>query len=182
VNAAFEWIQQIASWIGQFIPRWVIFTTTEGGVKFVRGKNAVALGPGIHWYWPVLTKLEEFPTARQGDDLRSQTIVTMDDKTIVVGGMIVYEVTDILVLLSTTFAASQTVKDICLTAIHDVCCQMTWEELKNEQRRGTLDTKLRNAAQKALSPYGVRIIKTMLTEMAPCRVLKLIQTTSGIEG
>lgn len=182
MNGALEWIGRIAEWLGQLIPRLLILDTTEGAVKFVRGSKAIALGPGMHVYWPIVTRLTEFPTARQGDSLRSQTMVTTDDRVIVVEGMIIYEVSDILTLVAGTFSAAQTIKDIALTAVHDVCCQMTWEALKDEQRRGTLDTKLKNAAQKALNPYGVRVEKLMLIELAPCRVLKLIQTTSGMEG
>lgn len=174
MEGAFAWIGQIIEWFGKFLPRWVILDTTEGAVKFVKGKHPKALGPGIHWYWPVCTTLQEYPTARQADNLRTQTIVTRDDRVVAVGGMLVYDVVDIQKLLAYTHNAATTVTDIALTAVHDVCCQMSWEELKDEQRRGTLDTKLKNTTQRALNEYGVRVIKTMLTDLAPCRVLKLM--------
>lgn len=182
MDSALAWIGQIANWLGTFIPRWTIYDTTEGGVKFVCGKKAVGLGPGIHWYWPVTTTIVNYPTARQADDLRSQTMMTLDDRVIVVGGMIVYEVTDVLTLLSTSHSAATTIKDLALTAVHDVCCNLSLSDLMSENRKGTLDTKLRNSAQKVLTPYGVRVLKLMLIELAPCRVLKLIQTTSSQEG
>jgi hypothetical protein len=59
---------------------------------------------------------------------------------------------------------------------------MTMEQLKIEQRRGTLDTKLKNTTQKALNDYGVNVIKVMLTDLAPARVLKLMQSTSQEEN
>src|SRR5579859_4527310 len=98
MESALAWIGKIADWLGQWIPRWVIFDTTMGGVKFIRGKRAVPLGPGVHFYWPATTILDTYPTARQTDDLRSQTVVTADDKVIVVSGQIVYEVTDVMLL------------------------------------------------------------------------------------
>lgn len=184
MESALAWIGQIMEWIGRFFPRWVILDTTEGAVKFVHGSKAIALGSGIHWYWPLVTTLQQYPTARQADNLRTQTIVTMDDKVIVVGGMLVYEVADIEKLLAHTHNAATTVTDIALTAVHDVCCQLSWEDLKQEQRRGTLDTKLKNTTQKALNEYGVKVIKTMLTDLAPCRVVKLMQTEheGGLNG
>jgi hypothetical protein len=87
----------------------------------------------------------------------------------------VYSVPDLLTLLTTTHDPATAVKDLTLTALHDVCCNMTWEELKAEQRKGTLDTKLKNATQRALDDYGVRVVKVMLTDLAPARVLKLMQ-------
>lgn len=181
MNDALAWIGQIVEWVGQFIPRWVILNTTEGAVKYVRGSRAVALGPGIWWYWPVTTKIEEYPTAFQADRLQTQTIVTTDDKVIVVGGMISYKVSDILPLVSQTHSALTTVANLALTAVHDVCCKMSWEELKGEQRKGTLDTKLRNAAKRLLSPYGVEVVDLVLVDLAPARVLKLLQSTSTEE-
>lgn len=174
MNEALAWIGQLIDWVGRFVPRWVILDTTEGAVKYIRGSKVVALGAGIHWYWPLVTTWQTYPTARQADDLRSQTIVTMDDKTIIVGGMLVYEVKDIEKLLAHTHNPATTVTDIALTAVHDVCCRHTWEELKAGQRKGTLDTKLKNTAQDALSDYGVKVVKCMLTDLAPTRVIKVM--------
>jgi regulator of protease activity HflC (stomatin/prohibitin superfamily) len=182
MESAFAWLGQIFEWLGKWVPRWVILDVTEGAVKYVGGKKAKYCGPGIHWYWPVTTTWFSYPIVRQADRLQTQTIVTVDDKTIVVGGLIVYSVSDLLKLLTTTHDPAIAVKDLALTAIHDVCCWMTWEELKVEQRKGTLDTKLKNATQRALDDYGVKVIKVMLTDLAPARVLKLMQSTSNQEN
>lgn len=181
MEGALAWISELAQWFGKFIPRWEILNTTMGAVKFVRGNRVVALGPGIHWYWPVMTDFQVYPTARQADALQSQTIVTSDDKTIVVSGMIVYEVSDIAKLVAFTYDPQNTIRDIALSAIHDVCARMSWEEIKQGQRKGTLDTRLKNETRKALEPYGVNVLKTMLTDLAPGRVLKIIQST-GKDG
>lgn len=187
MESALAWIGQIAEWFGRFIPRLVVLPTTMGGVKYrghLWGKErmtVVACGPGPHTYLPLLTEWETYPTARQTDDLRSQTITTSDDKTITVGGMVTYEVSDILLLLPCTHDPSKAVKDITLTAIHEVCAKMDWATLKSEQRRGTLETKLKNEAKRALADYGVTIIKVQLTDLAPVKVIKVIQAVSKDE-
>ena len=179
MQGAFEWIGQIIAWFGMFVPRWIVLDATMGGVKFVRGARAVALAPGIHWYWPVLTTLQTYPIARQTDNLPSQILVTTDDKTIVISAMIVYQVEDIEMLLAHTYSAEKTIQDIGLSAIRRVCCRMTWAELKAEDQKGTLDTKLKNAASSGLEDYGVLVLKTMLTDLAPCRVMRLVQSTAS---
>lgn len=175
---AFEWISGLIEWFGRFFPNYKIIKATEGGVKFKSNGSAVALAPGVHWFWPARTVIDVWPSKRQGDDLRSQTIVTTDDKTVVISGMVIYEVADMLLFAANTYDGPTTAIEIVLTAIHDVCCRMSWEELKTEQRKGTLDTKLKNAAKIMLDDYGVRVLKVMLTDLAPGRVLKLIQSTS----
>lgn len=179
IESAFGWIGQIAEWFGQFVPRILILDTTMGAVAFRRGKHAVALSAGWHLWWPVTTLVHSYPVARQADNLRSQTIVTSDDKVVVIGGMIVYEVSDILALVGKTFKPEDTVQDIALSAIHDVCCQLSWDDLKGEQRKGTLDTKLRREAAKLLAPYGVTVLKAMLTDLAPGRVIRIVQSTAS---
>lgn len=132
------------------------------------------LGPGWHWYWPFMTKFVEYPVARQAVDLRAQTIVTKDDKTIVVGGLIVFEITNIELAIAHTYDIEDTIKDISLSAIHDVVCQYNWDELKEAQRNGKLNKRLREEVRRGLQPYGVRLIKATLTDLAICRVLKIM--------
>jgi regulator of protease activity HflC (stomatin/prohibitin superfamily) len=176
MTEAFSWLGQLVEWIGQFIPRILQVNQLQGAVKFVRGKPGTALKSGMHVWWPLTTTLHTYPVARQAEELRGQTMVTVDDKVILVGGLIVYEVGDIEKLVGHTFMPEQTVKDLTLTVVHDICCRMSWEDLKGGQRRGTLDTRLKNEAQKVLEPYGVTVLKLMLTDLSPCRVLKLVQT------
>lgn len=177
MSAAFEWIGQIASFIGQFVPRWFILDTTMGAVLFVKGKP-VACKPGaVYWYWPVWTTLKEIPVVRQADDLRTQTVVTADDKIIIVSGMIISEIVDIVKFAATSYDGPTTIIEMGMAAVHDVCCKLTWEELKAMQRKGTLDTRLRNAARDQLTDYGVHVLKLMLTDMAPARALRLVQST-----
>lgn len=194
MDSALAWVGQIAEWVGRFFPRWVVLDVTEGGVKYVgyflpRGlrvrwggfdgeMRVQILGPGLHWYWPASTTMHQHPTARQADNLPTQTIVTTDDKCVAVSGMLVYEVEDLGLFVTKTFSPMHLVQDISLTAIHDVCCNLSWEELKTKQQKSTLDTALKNAAQKSLAVYGIKVIKCMLTDLSITRVLRLIQTTS----
>lgn len=172
---AFAWIGQIISWFGQFFPRWAIVRTTHGWVKWVRGSEVKSGGAGVVWYWPATTDFVEFPIARQTVPLPSQVITTKDKQTITVGGMLVYEVTDVAKLLA-CYDTDDTIRDIAASSLLDVCCKLTWEELQSGQGR-TLDTRLRNAAKRELEDYGVNVIKFTLTTLAPTRVYRVVQST-----
>jgi regulator of protease activity HflC (stomatin/prohibitin superfamily) len=178
MDAAFAWIGWIAEWFSQFFPRWVIIRTTHGGVKFVRGHKTIPLGPGWHAFWPLTTEIIIYPTARQAVDLRTQTLMTTDGYTIVVGGLIVYEITDIEAALARTYDTDQTIKDVAMSAIHDVMVRMSWTDVKTGQEFGTLNLKLRKRVRKELKPYGVKVLKVTITDLAKTRVYKLLQTTS----
>ena len=174
MESALAWIGQPVELVASFFPHFKIVRTTHGMVKWVGGSRVVSLGPGWHWYWPCRTEVVEFPTARQSINLANQTITTTDDKTIMVGGMVVFEVHDIAALVAYTFDPDDAVKDIASAAVHDVCCTKTWEQLKAGQRDGSLDRELRAEMKKGLSKYGVTIIRTTLNELALCRVIKIV--------
>lgn len=181
METAFAWIGQIASWIGAFFPRWNILDTTEGAIKYVKGKPKFC-GPGqIHWYWPVTTTWVVYPMARQTDRLETQTIETTDGKTFIVAGTITYSVQDLAALVTTTHSPATTVIELAASAVHDICCDYSWDELQAKQRKGTLKTELKNEAQKQLKDYGVTVIKLQLTSLARARVFKVSQSTANEE-
>lgn len=198
MDSALAWIGQIADWIGKFFPRWVVLEASDGGVKqvgfmlprawrvrcggFDGDLKIMSCQPGIHWYWPATTIFNSGPTARQTDKLPTQTFTLADDITIAIGGMLVYTVDDLAKLYTTTHSPMHAVQDIALTAVHDVCCRMTWTDLKDEERRGTLDTKLKNMAQRSLDDYGVKVIKCMLTDLTRTRALRVIQSVTQDSG
>jgi regulator of protease activity HflC (stomatin/prohibitin superfamily) len=179
VSEAFVWLSDLIKWFGEFFPRWRIVNTTKGAVKWVWGKRVVKLGPGWHVYWPFSTQFQMYPTARQATDLRPQVVTTADNRTVLVGGLITYEIVDIEAILARTYDPEETIADIALTAFHSVCCRKTWAELRDGQTSGMLDKEIRFVARKFLGPYGVRVLKTSLTDLAPTQVMKLVTQGGG---
>jgi len=178
MNDALGWVGQLVEWVGQFIPRWEIVNTTQGAVKFVRGSRIIALGPGIHWYWPVMTEFVVYPTARQANTLPSQTLLTSDGNVVAVTALIVFEVADVAALVAHTYEPDNTVEDIAQAAVHDVLCQQSWDHLRNQAHSRALHTLLRQEAQRGLKPYGVRVLRVNLIDLAPCHVIRLMQSSA----
>lgn len=179
MDGAFGWIGGMIEWFGKWIPRFQIVDTTHGAVKFVWGKNVVPLGPGWHWWWPISTQLTVYPTARQAVNLQAQTITTQDGKTILIGGVLVYEITDIEAAVAYTYEPEETAKTIVLAAIHDCVTQYTWAELLSEHRSGKLGREMRAEAKKTLDKYGVRVLALTLTDLAPVRIYKLVSANGS---
>lgn len=180
MDAAFAWLGNIMTWFGDFIPKVVVLPTTDRAVKFVGGSRVVAMEPGFHVYWKFRTRWVQLPVVAQTLDLRPQKLVTADDKTVLIGSLVSYEINDITKALAETWNVDATIKDAVLRAGTRVVLAHDWEGLKNEARKGTLDTKLRGEAQKALEPYGVRVLEMSLTDLAPTKVYSLAQATNVI--
>lgn len=187
---AFAWLNRIAEWLTQFVPTWKIVDTREGALKWqtvrlrdlLRGRwdpmaKVVTLGPGFHVYWPLFSTLEVYPVKRQSIPLTSQVITTTDEVSVVVSGMMVFDIIDLQKIYAETIDPDDAIKDIASSALHDVCCHKSWEELRKGQGR-SLDTALRNEAKKDLEDYGVRVIKFTLTTCARTRVYRVVNSTA----
>lgn len=94
----------------------------------------------------------------------------------IVAGVLVYEITDVLAAVATTYEPEETAKTIVLAAVHDVCTQYTWDELQNHIQSGGLAREMKTEAKKDLDKYGVKVLNLTITDLAPCRVIKLINT------
>jgi hypothetical protein len=90
--------------------------------------------------------------------------------------MISYKVSDIAKLLTQCHSPVMAIRTITLPAVHQVVCKMSWENLKLEQQKGTINTKLRNATQKRLAEFGIDVDSVELTDMVKVRALRLIQS------
>lgn len=198
MESALAWIGWIAEWLGRFIPRREILDATESAIKYsgfivprawrVRcggydGDFRITLhGPGIHWWWPWTSRWNSHPVVRQTDRLETQTMESKDGKTFLVSGTITYEVSNLILLITSTHSPLTAVVDIAMTAVHDVLCSFDWADLQQEQRRGTVKTKLKNEAQRQLSELGIRVLLLKLNTLARCRVYKISQSTASEEN
>jgi regulator of protease activity HflC (stomatin/prohibitin superfamily) len=179
MEGALAWISNIVEWIGQFIPQRRLIASTHAGVKWrnsLRGgrQAVIKLSPGMHWFWPFTTDLTTYPTARQTIKLNHVTISTVDDKTVAVGALFVYEISDIEAILAKTYDPEDTIHDIAVGALSRVVCNSSWPELTQMRRSGALDKAIKVKVRKDLERYGVRVLRTVVTDLAAIRVYKVI--------
>ncbi len=184
MDSALGWIGTIAEWVGRFVPRWKVVQPTQAVVKIIgwswrarhrtgTGTRVVAHTSGIAVWWPVVTEVFIVPVARWAHNLQVQTITTVDGKTFMVAGMIVYSIHDVVTLVSTVYDSDNTVMDIALSCVHDACIQHDAASLLAASHSGQLDREMRIECVKQLKGYGVTVVKLALTDLAPCRVLRL---------
>jgi regulator of protease activity HflC (stomatin/prohibitin superfamily) len=164
-----DWLTDLVRWVAQIVPRIVIVRTTHSGVKFVRGRWPKAMAPGLHLAWPITTSWTVYPIARQSVNLNTQTLITKDNVTIAVGAIVVYEVSDILELIAHAYDPDDTISDISLAAVKSYVVAATLNDL----RHARMDRMLTKRIQKALAPWGVKVIRAQLSDLAPCRVIRI---------
>jgi regulator of protease activity HflC (stomatin/prohibitin superfamily) len=164
-----DWLTDILRWVGKFVPRLLIVKTTHCAVAFTRGKHARLLESGLHWVWPLVTEWMMYPVVRQSVNLVTQTLITKDDHTVAVGAIVVYSVDQPLELLAHSYDADDTIRDIAMAAVKSYVVAATLDDLRHRR----MDRRLTRRLAMGLAPFGVKVIRAQMTDLAKCRVIKI---------
>jgi len=167
-----EWFTQFFDKLFQFIPRLVIVRATHGGVKWVRGKHVRAMRPGLHWYWPLTTDIEVLVTARQTLNVKPQVLTTTDGHSFALSAVAIYRVSNIRKAIGKrNWDIDEIVQDVTQTAIVEVISTSTMADLGDVLK---INARLNEACSDRLRQFGIQIYSVGLTDLAKCRVLRLI--------
>lgn len=177
MSAAFGWIADLVETFTSFFPHLIIVQKTEAGVKFVRGKHVKVLKPGLRWYWPLVTNKEVVPIVRQVINLRCQTLMTKDGKTVIASAVIIYRVSDVEAFLVENHDADEAIAEVAVAALRDAIVEETLEELQRNNRK-KIDNRLTRQGKDMLQPFGVDVEAVRLTSFAPAATYSVIGGTT----
>ena len=162
--------------IFSFIPRLAIVKETDRGVKFIRGKKAKVMNPGVHGYWPLLTEIDSVNVKRQVLKLPVQTLYSKDERTVVAGGVVVYTIEDVYRYLVDNYDAQESIDEVAAACLRDIVTSNTVDEIQNS-RNGT-DFALTKEVSQSLEEFGVRTEYVRFTHFAPARVINIVGGSS----
>lgn len=74
MNGTLSFLNDLAQWLGRWIPRLVLIEPTHLGVLFGPRGDARQVGPGLIWYWPITHALVNVPVTTQSLQLSSQIL------------------------------------------------------------------------------------------------------------
>lgn len=167
MEAAFGWLGDLMRAVMSLFPRILIVRKTHAGVKFAMGSRVRVMHPGLHWVFPLLDEYEVVPVERQTANLDGQYLVTLDGRTIAVGGIVVYRVSCVESLLTNTWDYEDTINDFAMAAIKSVVTSHVMGDLLGPG----VDDQLRDRLAASLDHYGVEVIEFTLSDCSPCIVL-----------
>lgn len=171
IDQAFGWLGQLAEFFGSLFPRLTIVKTSHRALKYRHGKNLILLQPGLHLYWPLVTELEWASVVQQVIVHAPHVLETADGVPVVAGGITVYQVSDPLKYLAENEDPDAVIDDVAAAAIRQVVVTHRYAELGTDL--AAIDTELTAASRSLLRSFGVRVIRTRLTDLARTRPLHL---------
>jgi regulator of protease activity HflC (stomatin/prohibitin superfamily) len=159
-------------------PRLTFVRKTHGAVVFRPGGKIRQLTPGLHWYWPLTSEVEEIITARQTHSLCHQTITTKDGTVLAVSAVLVYRVENVTAALVECYDVAEAIEDVVLSAVAEVLSRA--KVTPNLLARTELP--LTRLSRSRLRPFGVSVLRCCLVDFAPCRVLRCITDGGAVLG
>jgi hypothetical protein len=171
VQQAFGWIGEIFQFLLRLFPWLVIVPATHGGVAFVRGWRVKEWKPGLHWYWPMVTRYTLMTTVRQTQMMQSKVTMTKNLRTVTVGALVTYYVDDVVSAIAKIADLPSDIMERSQGAILAEVAARTLEEIQGD--RPGFNAALAERVGNVLDGYGVQILQAQLTEFAPCRAIAL---------
>jgi regulator of protease activity HflC (stomatin/prohibitin superfamily) len=161
-----------------FVPRMVIVRATHNAVKWKRGKHPRAVPPGLTVYWPLVTDMDQIVVARQTLNLPTQTLMTSDQKQVIVGAFVVYRINDVVQAIGErNWDVESTLGDITQAAIVEEITKRTLNDLLagiSGGQQSSLSKALKKNCLKQLRPFGLHVERCGLTDFSTTRVYRLI--------
>lgn len=149
----------------------------------MRGKNIKALGPGLHFWWPITTEVEVIVTARQTLAIPDQVMATKDGKKVVVKTLVVYRVPDVVQAIGKlNWDVDTTINDLTQSAVVRVVATHTYDEIMHGIADESLTKTLTKETRRELRQFGVHITRAKLVDFAECRVFKLMTSQPDKAG
>lgn len=170
MDAALGWIGDLVRALAQFVPRLQLVRATDRCVKFT-GPRTREVGPGLHWWWPLVTEMEIHPVVRQVKSLPEQKLETRDAVTVMVDAVLIFSIDDLHTFIVKNYEAEDSLEEVAQEAVLTVIGEMSMEQLRTPEMRKRVNQRLTSEAKKALKGFGVSTEKLRLQSLAPGQVL-----------
>lgn len=164
-----EWISQLG---GRLLPFQIVKVAHQAGVlRF--GKYHRTCPPGFHWKIPFVEEFVSENTAITTQPVGPQTLTTLDDVTIVVSGIVKYQVTNVERYQTQIWDQVDALRDVTMGAIRQVICAGNYSPAAvAEQERRVLEI-----VRGEVNQYGFKIHRVTFTDYAKIKTLRLMTTT-----
>ncbi len=175
-----SWLNNLIQSIRDLFPKVFMVFPDEGGVRITFGRIVKTLKPGWYLYWAPVQHVEKLCTTPQAVDLRPQSVLTSDDVDMVIGGAILYKVTDARKAVLEVQDYDRSVQTLALGVIAEHIGHHPSDKLEIDKLRETMVTKIREEAV----GFGLKIMRVYITDLGHCKNLRVLGEVEAykIEG
>lgn len=158
-------------------PRPRVVAPNEGGVRIFFGKWVQTLKPGWYWFWPIFNLIDilVLEITSQVKDVRAQSVITKDGRSLAVGVGIEYSIKDARKALLCVQDFDKSLQDYILGLVLEFINERTFEECKAAKNiKGEVLKRVRDH----VTDWGLKIKSVFITDLTEHTVYRILSEDS----
>lgn len=166
----FDWLIELAKWLYQFWPARIV-NSFQQGVRFYKGQDEALLRTGLHWFWPIVGSLDVECVVEDVCPLETQTLTTIDDKSITLIGSVAYKITNMRKWLTGVTDFHTSLQGKCERYLARAIRSKKYLDIVATQDE--LEESLRKEITAAVEDWGVKILDVGITSFSQTPSLRI---------
>ncbi|MCK5609615.1 SPFH domain-containing protein, partial [Candidatus Pacearchaeota archaeon] len=156
-----EWLNNILETLRNIFPRTFTVLPDEGGIRITLGTKVEPLQPGWYIYWPIIQHVEAVSVTPQAVDLRPQSVRTSEGNDMIIGGAILYRISDARKAILNVQDYDRSVQILALGVIAEYVRGIVLGSLRIGKLREAILAGVREEA----AGFGLKIMKVYITDL-----------------
>lgn len=166
-----NWLATFADSATAWCPRFERVPPTYRMVKWSRCQEATLHGPGIVWYWPLVTEKQDVDVRWKSLVTCVQTVTLADNAAVTARTMTRWRPEDVIKVVSSEEDYEDTVGETATSILVDVLTSCNRDMIS---QTGALNVALTLAMQEEMREIGIQIQKCKFTELVVTPAFRLI--------
>lgn len=168
-------IQWLTSVMHEAMPFYIV-RQYEEAIQLRGGKFKRHVKAGFWFKIPFYDDILNQHIAITTINIPAQSLITTDNKNIVVKAIVKYKIEDVKTFLIDVYDSVDAISDVTQGVIKQVIMSKTWEDCRNPE----LDNDITKKVRSSLKKFGVYVENVTLSSIAEMRTIRLINQNETI--
>ena len=163
----------------QLIPFFIVTESNEG-VLLRLGKFKKIVVPGFYWKIPFADYVMTHHVVWQTMNLHPQSLTTLDNKGVVLKGIIKFRISDIQTFLLEVWDSTDAIADMCMGIIRDEVQNHNWKDILGEADKDSkFDKVISRKAKAEAKRWGIEIDTITMIDVCEITSIRLFNETKN---